>query len=64
MYNAHWIHSLPYSKFLELTLIILVNTSPLRLQTMGKTFCRKVFTVGKNDAKIRSVYVGVVFIFN
>ena len=21
MYNAHWIHSLPYSKFIELTLI-------------------------------------------
>ena len=20
MYNAHWIHSLPYSKFIELTL--------------------------------------------
>ena len=23
MYNAHWIHSLPYSKFIELTLILL-----------------------------------------
>ena len=23
MYNAHWIHSLPYSKFIELTLFIL-----------------------------------------
>ena len=22
MYNAHWIHSLPYSKFIELTLLI------------------------------------------
>ena len=22
MYNAHWIHSLPYSKFIELTLMI------------------------------------------
>ena len=21
MYNAHWIHSLPYSKFIELTLV-------------------------------------------
>ena len=21
MYNAHWIHSLPYSKFIELTLL-------------------------------------------
>ena len=24
MYNAHWIHSLPYSKFIELTLILLL----------------------------------------
>ena len=23
MYNAHWIHSLPYSKFIELTLKVL-----------------------------------------
>lgn len=25
MYNAHWIHSLPYSKFIELTLNIRSN---------------------------------------
>ena len=25
MYNAHWIHSLPYSKFIELTLIYVVS---------------------------------------
>lgn len=25
MYNAHWIHSLPYSKFIELTLNLGLN---------------------------------------
>ena len=25
MYNAHWIHSLPYSKFIELTLFKLTD---------------------------------------
>ena len=25
MYNAHWIHSLPYSKFIELTLNMKVS---------------------------------------
>lgn len=25
MYNAHWIHSLPYSKFIELTFVLITK---------------------------------------
>ena len=34
MYNAHWIHSLPYSKFIELTLYRL---------TLSTQYCKKKF---------------------
>lgn len=33
MYNAHWIHSLPYSKFIELTLFINNYRKTVRDQT-------------------------------
>ena len=29
MYNAHWIHSLPYSKFIELTLTYFADQNKL-----------------------------------
>ena len=58
MYNAHWIHSLPYSKFIELTLPLLlilefqqVDTELAVLQTFknGNTasrqkYCREAAT--------------------
>ena len=41
MYNAHWIHSLPYSKFIELTLFYSLYGSSIYIRTMhtgeGKT---------------------------
>ena len=44
MYNAHWIHSLPYSKFIELTLTYFVwenklNRGANQLVFMGKITC-------------------------
>ena len=45
MYNAHWIHSLPYSKFIELTLNIheasLVDFPAMELAVDDKNFCLK-----------------------
>ena len=35
MYNAHWIHSLPYSKFIELTLIY-YSTNSWNFTRIGK----------------------------
>ena len=44
MYNAHWIHSLPYSKFIELTL---VSSSDVRI--LITKFCVKFISVSKEN---------------
>ena len=41
MYNAHWIHSLPYSKFIELTLIKFKNN--ILFRTLQTIKCPRAF---------------------
>ena len=45
MYNAHWIHSLPYSKFIELTLVYVFSAKLAKTKSVYQSaipnFCEK-----------------------
>ena len=65
MYNAHWIHSLPYSKFIELTLNIVLDEAelyyhPEMQRTMIANIIKMLSWCHINNTKIRSVHIMIV----
>ena len=52
MYNAHWIHSLPYSKFIELTL----NNMQIKISPFRRTLQKIPYTCNRIEATLPKTY--------
>ena len=53
MYNALWIHSLPYSKFIELTLDLVISDPSITAEAMSVKIGVSKRAVEKNIKELR-----------